>query len=303
MNLPYLVGSIVVSVLLSLGWTVSPFVMGHPKYQMEFNGYFWSMDFADKHRLGRAYIILLLIFEYLVPLLAIVGIYVAILHRMIRQSRQTASLLKTRKITIVCALSTGAFIAGWTPYALLTIISFFGYTPGLNFVFVANAAAKLSCVYNSSMFWASTYMGRARDSGGNKNNMKTCKDDSSDCSRRSSRGRSLRQFSSTPPSAIFKGNRTGETVTDHTQKPDYSQAPPAGHRDVNLFPPKKSPTRLEVRKSIHRSEHVDESVTSKKLNDVQLKLAEPEKMEVEPQSTKRLSVLPDDTRSSCCSSV
>ena len=35
-------------------------------------------------------------------------------------------------------------------------------------MFVANAAAKLSCVYNSSMFWASTYMGRARDSGGNK---------------------------------------------------------------------------------------------------------------------------------------
>ncbi|XP_075254551.1 uncharacterized protein LOC142345968 isoform X2 [Convolutriloba macropyga] len=231
--MPYLMSSLILSISMSVGWTIAPFIIGHPKYQMEFNGYFWGMDYGDKTRQGRTYIVLLLVFEYCIPLMTIAGIYAEILRRMVKQSQRAASALKTRRITIICALSTAAFIAGWTPYATLTIVSFFDINPGLNFVFFANAAAKLSCVYNCSMFWASTRMGRQRDvtNSARSNNRSKKDDNSSSASNPVSRFKSSAK-SGGPSSARLK-------LSDRTNTTDGSKVAVVNAisaRDVNSDP-------------------------------------------------------------------
>ncbi|XP_078613922.1 rhodopsin, GQ-coupled-like [Branchiostoma floridae x Branchiostoma japonicum] len=141
------------SVLLML-----PPLLGWNRFIIDRTGVSVMFDYLSPDDLSRAYVIALLIFAFVLPLIGIVCCYSYVLVA-VKRSRQSANVKSTertcrrdRKTAVVALALSALFCLSWAPYAMVVLLSLCKITVPVMYVMIASAIAKCASTIDPMMF-------------------------------------------------------------------------------------------------------------------------------------------------------
>ncbi|XP_066275261.1 rhodopsin, GQ-coupled-like [Branchiostoma lanceolatum] len=130
-----------------------PPLLGWNRFIIDQSGVSVMFDYLALDGLSRAYVIVLVVFAFAVPLIGIVCCYMYIFFA-VRRSRQDANVTCKReaKTALVALRYSALFCASWTPFAAVVLLTQCKVTVSINFGMVASAISKCSSTIHPMMF-------------------------------------------------------------------------------------------------------------------------------------------------------
>ena len=150
--------------LLALAWGVTPLI-GWSNYELEGIGTSCSVNWRSQDPRNFSFIICLIVLAFIIPVCMIVIFHYKAFRSILRVTQRArrswgASCANTRKtlaverrMAVIFAIMTGAFLLAWTPYAVVSLVAFF--QPHLVDDLTASVPsyfAKFSACYNPIVY-------------------------------------------------------------------------------------------------------------------------------------------------------
>ena len=131
-----------------------PPLVGWGSFDFESGGAICAPNWRENTDAGRAYLFVLVILAFVIPL----GVSIVCSIRIYRRSKQTCTVStmtaknkkKARKAVMMVLVGIGTFVLSWTPYCVCALMSVFGGSEMFDREksFIPGVFAKGSTVYN-----------------------------------------------------------------------------------------------------------------------------------------------------------